>query len=645
MAVSSSKLQFSDKTKLGELLITWQLLSNSDLKEACNIANQTKMPIGKVLVMSGYITDFTLKAAIEVQTLIRHDKIDLSQAAILIKKVQAEKISVQAALDSCGFASQEAAGEKHSVKLGDILLGSKLINNNQLEAALNQSKSTGMPFGRMLVLCGVLSESILTAALNAQILIRDNKITLSQAVEALAEIRNRRSSIEEVLIEKGFYQLPKRHTLRIGEMLVLAEIINEAQLVSSLEIGLITKKPIGEVLVSNGYIASDEIINMALKIQNLVANDSLSNAEAIQVLKLVYHQNSDFNSAIVKVRSVKSNQKITLNNFLQLVGKVNREALLKATYDCLQDDNIYQMIVQKSQIIKDDDLKASIECIKLVDSKTLSLEHACIAYDYCRNKNITLKEALIELEWYQGDANSQNDSNADGLNSSPVSLNDTWLKHKAMADENIRLGDFEMAESHAFQCLLLAEQMADDNPRLANSLDFTAEILCRQGKFALADPLYRRSLSLKEQCLGSDNVIVATAYSNLAKLYYFQKYYDKAEKIALKALSIYEKVLGSDHPDVACALHNLATLYHFQENWAKAEPTYKRALNICRNKLGNEHPATIRLLKGYANLLKSTNRVTEADSMHGAGAGFISGSWKAISLPPDQLLNWKGEST
>ncbi len=641
MAISSDKLKFSDKTRLGELLISWNLLSQTDLKEACNIANQTKMPIGKVLVMSGYINEKILKASIEIQTLIRHDKIDFNQATLAIKKIKSENLTVKEALDSIGYQNIETAHDSHGVKLGDILIGSRLITANQLEAALTQSKATGMPFGRMLVLCGVLSDSILTAALNAQILVRDKKVTLTQAIEALAEIRNRRSSIEEVLIEKGFYQLPKRHTLRIGELLVLAGIINEAQLVSSLEIGLITKKPIGEVLITNGYITSDDIINQALKLQNMVGTDSISNTEAIETLKLIFNEKIDFNSAITKVKISKPNQKITLNNFLQLVGKVKREDLHNATYECLQDDNIYQMVVQKTNIIKDEDLKAGIECINLIDRQTLTLEHACIAYDYCRQKNISLLEALIELEWYQPNEKNQETLKAE----ENLNLPQIWQLHKTRAEEGIRLGDFEYAENEAFQCLLTAEQIENDNPRLANSLDFTAEILCRQGKFPLAEPLFRKSLGIKEQCLGQSNVVVATAISNLAKLFYFQRQYQDAEEYALKALGIYETVLGLEHPDVACSLHNLATLYHVQEQWDKAEPTYKRALNICRKKLGNDHPATIRLLKGYANLLKLTNRNTEAVSMHGAGAGFISGSWKAISLPPDQMLNWKSENS
>ena len=72
----------------------------------------------------------------------------------------------------------------------------------------------------------------------------------------------------------------------------------------------------------------------------------------------------------------------------------------------------------------------------------------------------------------------------------------------------------------------------------------------RQGRYADAEPLYKRTLSILEKALGPDHPDVATALSNLAELYQDQGRYADAEPLFKRSLSIHEKALGPDHPDV-----------------------------------------------------------------------------------------------
>jgi tetratricopeptide (TPR) repeat protein len=73
---------------------------------------------------------------------------------------------------------------------------------------------------------------------------------------------------------------------------------------------------------------------------------------------------------------------------------------------------------------------------------------------------------------------------------------------------------------------------------------------------------------------------VAASLNNLAQLYQAQGRYADAEPHYKRALAIYEKALGPDHPNLAASLNNLAELYRAQGRYADAEPLYKRALAI-----------------------------------------------------------------
>ncbi len=54
---------------------------------------------------------------------------------------------------------------------------------------------------------------------------------------------------------------------------------------------------------------------------------------------------------------------------------------------------------------------------------------------------------------------------------------------------------------------------------------------------------------------------MATDLNNLAELYHAQGRYADAEPIFRRSLAIKEKVLGPEHPGVANSLNNLAGLY------------------------------------------------------------------------------------
>jgi tetratricopeptide (TPR) repeat protein len=85
----------------------------------------------------------------------------------------------------------------------------------------------------------------------------------------------------------------------------------------------------------------------------------------------------------------------------------------------------------------------------------------------------------------------------------------------------------------------------------------------------------------------------------LAGLYYSQGRYAEAEPLYRRSLQIREQQLGAEHPDTATSLNNLALLYRSQGRYAEAEPLYRRSLEILTATLGFNHPNT---RTGRANL-------------------------------------------
>lgn len=218
--------------------------------------------------------------------------------------------------------------------------------------------------------------------------------------------------------------------------------------------------------------------------------------------------------------------------------------------------------------------------------------------------------------------------------------NMSWQDFKAEAERCMQRGDNLEAERVWIMSLPTARGQDENNPNHCYALEAIGELSMRLEKFKDAERCYQKSYDIKVRVLGNQHIAIAHGASNLAKLYYSMCDYSKAEKMARQAVDVFERVNGSDNnTDLACALHNLATLYHVQRIYDRAEAFYQRAMTMKQKIFGPDHPETLRLLKSYANLLKSTHREEQARHLDDCADGMITGSWKTIQLPEGESLS------
>jgi tetratricopeptide (TPR) repeat protein len=174
-------------------------------------------------------------------------------------------------------------------------------------------------------------------------------------------------------------------------------------------------------------------------------------------------------------------------------------------------------------------------------------------------------------------------------------------------------GRYSDAEPLYVRSLQIKEtQLGAEHPDTASSLNNLAALYQSQGRYSEAEPLYVRSLQISETQLGAEHPNTATSLNNLALLYESQGRYSEAEPLYVRSLQIRETQLGADHPDTASSLNNLAALYESQGRYSEAEPLYLRSLQISETQLGADHPSTAISLWNLAALYFNINRSTEA---------------------------------
>ncbi|MEG4114145.1 MULTISPECIES: CHAT domain-containing tetratricopeptide repeat protein, partial [unclassified Microcoleus] len=155
-----------------------------------------------------------------------------------------------------------------------------------------------------------------------------------------------------------------------------------------------------------------------------------------------------------------------------------------------------------------------------------------------------------------------------------------------------------------------------EHPDVAASLNNLAEMYRQMGNYAQAEPLYQRSLTIREKLFGSEHPDVAGSLNNLAEMYRQMGNYRQAEPLYQRSLAISEKALGSEHLDVATSLNNLALLHTDMGNYRQAEPLYQRSLAISEKALGLEHPDVATSLNNLAVLYLQMGNYTQAEPLY-----------------------------
>ena len=158
----------------------------------------------------------------------------------------------------------------------------------------------------------------------------------------------------------------------------------------------------------------------------------------------------------------------------------------------------------------------------------------------------------------------------------------------------------------------IEQSAGPDDPALATALNDLAVFYFTQGDFASAEPLLRRTLTIRETALGADSLPTAQAINNLAQVLQERGRYTDAEPLLERSLNIYEKLRGSDHPDVATALNNLAGLYRLMGDYRRAEPLYVRALAIREAAAGPEHASVAPALNNLGLMYQQEGNPTKA---------------------------------
>lgn len=384
--------------RFGNLLVSANIVNPDELYEAMEIASSLDLPIGKVLVMSGYIDQTVLQAAVQIQSMLRDKILQTELAMRALKLIQETKTPLSEALHNLGWTPPDNLMEKN--RLGELLSGSGIVSDEDLQSALETALETDLPLGRILYSTGKISDSLLWSALNAQVMVRDGKLGKDQAINALKAIRQRQISLEIVLQEQNILSRGYSRKIKLGEILVLSGFLSQEILMTALEVGLIENLPLGQILVDR-QIVTKATLEHALTLQNVVELGQLTPVQAADVLKLAITNNIGISQAVAELGyyGPQKHETVRLGELLKLAGLMTENDIQEALRLSTVNENLLGKILVATGQLDELILHASLHCQFMLREGFLKEEQAVIALNYCNRMRCSFNEALNELGW------------------------------------------------------------------------------------------------------------------------------------------------------------------------------------------------------------------------------------------------------
>ncbi len=168
--------------RVGDMLVAARIVSSAEITEAIQLSKRLSIPIGRVLITSGCVTEKLLHSALDLQALVRDGEIPLDSALKALARVDKSGCSVKDALEQLNFSPKYGKGKNN---LADLLVDSNLVSQDQIDEALKTSFEYGTPLGSTLVFQGALSPDFFPSISAIQEQVTNGKISNEEAIDEL----------------------------------------------------------------------------------------------------------------------------------------------------------------------------------------------------------------------------------------------------------------------------------------------------------------------------------------------------------------------------------------------------------------------------------------------------------------------------
>jgi hypothetical protein len=385
------KKKNSGAPRIGELFVEAGLVKPQTVSECLVIAKHGKMPLGRVLIMSGHVTAPDVDCAVQAQNLIKSGEVTRDAAKRLIRMVHCNKVTLEEAQASELF---ERAFAMPFGKVGQLLLAARVLSEEVLADSTRRAAQLKLPLGKFLVDEFLISQDLLISALNCIIFIRDHHMTRSDAVSVLRSIHlNGTADLTAALQEHHFEHLLEVSSPRILDFLATSSIIQNNDTTLVLEMSLESGWQTGQVLLLNGLV-NESVLEATLKLQGMLAEGSLKFERATELLWLCKEMNTDLPTLLDELD--KLNQVVAFLRRGSIFDEKQIREIAAATPDF---ESCAGSTLVREGVINHEMLTKAVRCLAYFRCGTLTEQQALTVFKHSMELHISPEEAHAHINW------------------------------------------------------------------------------------------------------------------------------------------------------------------------------------------------------------------------------------------------------
>jgi tetratricopeptide (TPR) repeat protein len=616
--------RYTTSIRIGELLVLAGLLTQAQMNEAARHSGAKRLQIGQILVMYGYLNARDLQTALDAQTAIKDKVIDVETA------IRCLKIAAKTEMNFADVLHEQTGKGQPRVpvdKLGQLLYEAEIVSREQLSLAMQRSLSTGLPLGHMLGLDSVVSDSLLSQALAIQTRLRDEMMTREEAIKALRDAAglSGNASVTDGETSMAFQQ-PRRRGVRLGEMMVMAGLLTDTDVMNALEWGLINNQPIGHVLAKKANV-KQEVIDAALALQQIVDQGKLEVTKACECLARIAATGSSVDSAIADIRNSQNEEEREVISYRQLLtlSRAITEEDFEAAFDfSTKGPQLIGKFLTASGYMDSATVRATLKCHYLLSKGLMTQDDAVATLDYCLHhrsgKTIDYDLALSELGWT---SKSPLTLSGEGKSAQGGTIYAKGDDSRKSGKHTATISPADHSASKLYQMLAAGNtggqastgSTAQTEEALLTAFSRLAESYFEQGNFTQSQLVYERILVDRLNKLGPNHIGLVRDLKNLANVLCCQAKFNQAETFIRRCIAILEAVKEPHDEELRDALSILAGIYYRQEKFAEAEPLSERVVKL-HEKVGAHGPQFVEALNDQAKLLRKLGRNDEAERIY-----------------------------
>lgn len=360
----AKKYQTAIRVRVGELLLDSGIISPEVLTQGLLIAKRATMPIGRVLVMGGHVSELDVECTLQAQASIREGSIDAQLAKRLLRFSHVYQVSIEEAYKMNGLCRNLGT----LPRIGKLLLAANIVDEAGLQSGLQHCEGTSVPLGRGLVELNLISQEMLESCMNLQIMMRDNDVKFLDAVRVLQKVQEG-ESLHRALRSVGVSYGNSSHP-RLGDLLVAADLLSHEDSLLLAEMGAEQDRTYGELLVAYNLV-TPEIIEAAVQLQAMFKSPMFTKARAVRLLKLVAAINKSLEQVMNEFDILE--QATTL---LRAAGVID-EKMLRDTAAAIKDfeQTVPEALITQG-VITPKQSRDALRCLHNIQSGKMSYEKA-----------------------------------------------------------------------------------------------------------------------------------------------------------------------------------------------------------------------------------------------------------------------------